>query len=87
MAGFVQFILVVLIIKYQLYSATNHTFTFRLLSVTGSDNIRHLFSFRSFVWTWASAVDMVEVSHAKQNTHIRNMRDTCTGPFTDSKLH
>ena len=45
--------------------------------------IRIIFSFRTLVWTWTSAVDIVVVTHAKQNTYARNIR---TGPFSDSKF-
>ena len=32
-------------------------------------------------------MDMVEVTHAKQNTHKIFFAMQCTEPFTDSKLH
>ena len=37
----------------------------------------------TLVWTWASALDIVVVTHAKQNTYAINIR---TGPFSDSKF-
>ena len=52
----------------------NTKFTFRLLSVNGPD--KDSFSFRTLLWTWTYTVDIVVVTHAKQNTHMSNIRDT-----------
>ena len=36
--------------------------------------IRTVFCCPTLAWTWASAVDIVVVTHAKQNTYARNIR-------------
>ena len=69
-------------------STTNHKFTFRLLSVNGSDNIRQFSVFVRLCelgqvkWTWWTWSPMQNKARTQEICVIQ-----CTWPFTDSKLH
>ena len=82
-------------VPYQLF---HNKFTVWILPVNGSDRIdRQMYedSLRTFVCTWASAVYMAEVTHAKKHAHGKYPQYNAPGTNTmhhcnflhDSKFH